>query len=808
MSLSATLLPLRLTKSQQDIAEMLGAWMDNLPISLRLRSVHCKKDFQRISSLRQSIRERIGSRIDYEGALQSIDDMHEYYNFLLECEEIGLKSPSGSTPQLSEGIYLVLEWESALSGQLQTVYHSLEWERSGIIWNIVALETYQATQQSLDNKGGWNQAAQHLQKGASWLQHLPTTDQQQLQYPDFSSTFIHLWQSLLVAQSQRCIYESLACQPRPRHLLLAKLAAAAVLLFADVEAIIRKDDESTAPALTQFSTVVDAWRDISHAWGILMSCKAEFHQSQLCRERKEWGQELARLDLAYQYAAMCKESLEKTKHKGLQQLYDDVEMILKDLQCRVNKAEQEGHEHGQPIPKRQELTEIRAEKLVNIDQPLLKLLKPKMTEPIFRALSQEPDIRPYIQMVDSQVQRRVCEITKLAEDQTQLGRAALAKVNLPHSLTAYHQEQSGDGLPQDLWERIDTVQRGHHIPQLKQDLWELKDMADFARSTSGKIQSQLDFDLESDRLFRDEYRGFEGHDAEEVQKDFRLSLANFDRLLETAKIGDSVLLKGLDQLDTNPKFKLLQFQRSQLDILFTGSTSVGQAKNVIDTSQLDRLLVHLSNLFDERKSLLQKIDDSWRSFDATAALESWVDARAGSDELYRDAVEKVQKPFESMFVALKCNIDKQDEFVQAILVENEHFRRERERSNTTQSGISCISMIEEAMEEIEELSSHLREGKDFYNVMIPKLDRLKHQVGDLSARLKIERLEYADKTHLARQEAKDAAMALNLSSESQDERGVVCKLGSTDGVDDGKVATLVAMDFEPTRSGGSTEKTL
>ncbi|KAL3924255.1 MAG: hypothetical protein SGILL_001153 [Bacillariaceae sp.] len=720
---------------------------------------------------------------------------------------------------------LVLEWESALISQHQSVSNSLEWDRVGLIWNFVTLQAHEALQQSLKNdKTGWNKAAQHLQAAASWLQHLPSRDPKQMQqptlYPDFSNTFVELWQSLLAAQSQRCIYESLACGNRPRHVLLAKLAAAAVPLFSQVEQIVQKDDESPAPSLTPFSNLVVGWAEFARAWGLYMSCKAEFHQSQISREKKEWGLELARLDVAYQYADMCKEYcygqneattaaaasvlvLLSPREGMLQELKGAVDSTLQDLKERVDNAEQEGH--NQPVPSRKELAEIRGEKVVKWDQPLAKLLKPKKTEPIFQNVApQGPDIPLYIEMFDAQMDKKVADITDLAEDRTQYGRQALADVNLPHSMTTYLQEQSGNGFPQALWERVEVVQRENRVAQVKQELWELRDIADLGRSTYSKIQEQLEFDLDSDRMFRKENPFFEGHDAEEVQKEFRIGLQNNKRLLDTAQSGDAVLLKHLDQLDTNPKFKLLQFEKSQLDLLVPASN---QPTAPIDTSHLSRLLVGLSRLFKEREVLLDSLQESVKVFDIDAALEAEVNPATGTDEDYRVAVKKIERSFDGLFQDLQNNLHTQDDLLQDILSENEKFRIARESNR--QPGDSSIVMIDKAVEEIYQLSDHLREGRNFYDVILPKLEKLKQQVEDVSARLIIERLEYDDGQNRARQEEKDAAMAQNLSSSNPPAAAARAPAGSAghhDGVDDEKVATLVAMEFDPTKVVAALKK--
>lgn len=819
--LRVSLLPLRITDPKQDVGGMIGAWMDsNISISPSSGHHHYHHEYReglfRLSSLRQSIAASIADRNSYEEAWQRLDDIHAYYHYLMECEEKGLGTnaapftTSQHQQQQHQPEYLLLEWESALTQQVQTVSNSfLEWDRSGIIWNLVALEAYQATQQSLDNKAGWSKAAQHLQNAASWLQHLPgrqqrdreQQQQQELPYPDFSNAFVRLWQSLLVAQSQRCVYESLACaQPRQRHLLLAKLAAAAVHLFAAVESIVLNDEESAAPSLSSFAGLVAEWADFARAWGVYMSCKAEYHQSQVSRERKQWGQELARLDAAYEYATLCKDFMDGVPtNDGLQDLYVAVDGTLMELKERVDQVEEE--KHDQPVPTRQELTEIRGETLVNIDQPLSKLIQAKISDPLFpNTSSHAPDIRLYMELFDSEMDKRVKDISKVCEQRTEEGRNTLANVNLPHSLTAFHQEQAGGGLPEEVWEKVEIVQREQRIALLKQGLWELRDISDLAKSTFRNIQSQLDFDLDSDRMFRKENPGFEGHDAEEVQRAFRLSLANYDKLLGTAQRGDETLLKRLDQLDTNPKFKLLQFQKSQLDMLLPGSRDGDhrQERSNIDTSTLSRLLVDLSSLFNERESLLNSLHNSVRQFDRDAALESYVDPSTATDETYQQAVSDLLHSFDGIFQDVRDNIDSQDGLLRSVLAENEQFRIARQRSNSMQSSNSCIVMIEDAIEDIGHLSQHLDDGKGFYNVVIPKLEKLMQQVGDVSARLTVERLEYDDRAHRVQQEEKDAKMAQTLSSSDHGGEGVARSNGETTEFDE-KVATLVAMEFEPSK---------
>ena len=841
---------------------MLSSWLDNPENGAEFGSAECQSDLLRLARLRRTIAQALSGKDMYDEGVEVLSEFHEYFSCLKECEGRGFPSMSehGSNRNQRAQIHnthFQLEWESALSSVWET-HSNLTWERANILWNIVTLEAYLASKQSLDSKIGWSKAAQHFQNAGCLLSHLLDLLQQQSaslspsEGPsaslstsiDFSPSFLKLWQAMLVAQSQRCVYESLACAPRPRHLLVAKLAAAAVPLFHECEKLVQDEIlNQEIPSLTS------NWADYCRAWGIFMSCKAESHQASLHREKKQWGLELARLDLSFRFAKLCREFCESAPVMALQSLHQQVELTLDDLKQRVDVAEEENSEvHNKPVPERRELPEIRGERLVNVDQPLDKVIKP-LQKPLFTTLL-SPDIRRYVDLFRTEMDKLVFQMASVAEERTESARKALATVNLPHSLTAYRQEQSGGGIPDDLWERVQNIQRERRISQLKQDLWGLRDVAEQARTTYKRVESQLDFDLESDRLFRQSNPGFEGHDAVEVQKTFRQSLSNYDRLLVTAQEGDSVLLRRLEILDTNPKYKLLQFQKSQLDRLLPGAGSTGDqhtsgcGSGAIDTSHLSRLLVELSALFHEREVLLNTIKEEVKSFDIRASLAQVDPLSPTGDQDYRDSLAYAQKSFDGIVFEMQANIEKQTGLVNKILAENEQFMQARARSQSTHSSSdSCIVMIEDAIEEIEQLSKHLKEGRDFYDVVIPKLEKLKQQVGDVSARLTVERLEYDDKANRNRQEEEDAMIAKRMSENpdgsnsnpdvpgrmasatSRSAEGGVAlarpdfaRVPSQPGfaqvahdqpqvsVDDEKVATLVAMEFDPAKVVAALKK--
>lgn len=376
-------------------------------------------------------------------------------------------------------------------------------------------------------------------------------------------------------------------------------------------------------------------------------------------------------------------------------------------------------------------------------------------------------------------------------------------MNLPHSLTAYRQEQSGGGLPNDLWERIESLQAERRDDRLKQELWELRDLAELARATFKTIEMQLEEDLQMDSLFREQHGShFEGHDVSAIQKTFRKTLGNYDRLLSSAEASDSLLQQRCEILDTDPKFRLLKFPKHHLDRLLPGQGP----GDMLDVSSLGRHLVDLSMLFNERDALVHTLRERVKTFDIATKLGD-----AETEEEYEYIVEESIASFNGLIRSMQESIMFQEQLMGVILRENEDFMRARERTRSKSTSENIIIRIEDALEDIDQFSDHLREGRAFYDVIIPKLNKLKQQVGDVSARLAIERCEFDDKVRRFRQEAEDARVAASYGSSRQPSHTNDSQPSGLGGpgarevsqqepevyVDDEKVASLVAMDFDP-----------
>eukprot|EP00521_Asterionellopsis_glacialis_P008728 CAMPEP_0195285714 /NCGR_PEP_ID=MMETSP0707-20130614/3448_1 /TAXON_ID=33640 /ORGANISM="Asterionellopsis glacialis, Strain CCMP134" /LENGTH=853 /DNA_ID=CAMNT_0040345247 /DNA_START=1061 /DNA_END=3622 /DNA_ORIENTATION=+ len=834
--------PLKAPK-QYDLREPLTQWLPTSDVGIS--AAECKDDLKRLASLRHSVTKLITKTDSHAVAKEGLDDLREYHATLLEFESRGITGApiDGGTgaplpPESGRGdsapSSLLSPWSSAFT-EGKTEYHtSLYAERACVLWNIFAIEAHIASVQDNSSKVGLGQAVKHWKSAATVASHLQRFVEEHSDIA-IASVDLHLkvclfWEKVMVAQAQMGTYEMARFgKARTPHLLLAKLAIATVPILNESLALCQD------PTLQHIGKN-EEWGAYCKAWSLFLNAKAEYHDASVNREKSKWGMELARLSRALTITQECTQFLSSVTSRGtvdgnpslshsLTELGQKATEQAIELQDRsVQATEDNDHIYHEVVPN--ELLEIRGELLAKTE----KTLPTTMTElkaPMFSKLlssAASAALERYEQIMDT----LLYQMSSLVEEQTEAARNELARVNLPHSLTAYRQEQSGGGIPLDLWCRVETIQRDKKMQQLKNDLWELRDKAEAARSTYSQASRQMEEDMEMDALFRQHNPGFEGLTASEVQKEVRQTLLNYEKLLSKSQAGDSVLLKRLEILDTDPKYKLLTFQKSQLDRLLPGAAGGDRGGATVDTTELSRLLVELSTLFHERDVILNTLKEAVQTYDIRSKLGQIDSTSPQAEQEYNQEIQKARNSFQGIAYEIQKNVNRQAELMDAILNENESFMSSREASASSPESDTCIAMIEGAIDDVGFFTKHLKEGQDFYNVVSPKLEQVKQLVGDISVRLAVERCEYEDNARMSeqrrQQETEDARMAASFnnpdaaSTSEHSRSGDVRPTPSRPGVemvshnepqvrvDDEKVASLVAMDFDPDKVVAALKK--
>ena len=208
--------PLKAPK-QYDLREPLSQWLPTSDVGIS--AAECKDDLKRLVSLRHSVSKVIPKSDCHATAKEGLDDLREYHATLLEFISRGITGASADGAPLppdrggseSSSSALLLPWMSAFTDG-RTEYHtSLYAERACVLWNIFAIEAYNASLQDSSVKEGLKQAVKHLKGAATVASHLKQFAEEHSDIA-VASVDLHLkvclfWEKVMVAQLQMATYE-------------------------------------------------------------------------------------------------------------------------------------------------------------------------------------------------------------------------------------------------------------------------------------------------------------------------------------------------------------------------------------------------------------------------------------------------------------------------------------------------------------------------------------------------------------------------------------------------------------------------
>jgi len=248
----------------------------------------CQDDLYRLTDLRRRVARALVQE-DYGQAMAALPLLQEYAAALLQFEQRGFvfspvaassdpeevssyfedlpsddrtgksghDNPKTSATTKPSTCNLVFRWTTGSihrkrdqRSEACDAYGSLLCERANILWNIVALEAYQATQKSLTDAKQRAQTGLHLANAAAILRHIrqelypapkqqnpkiiaPADDSAGVDVENalrederrgvpwsglaLSASMLHIWESYLIAEAQRAAYGAFRMLARPRH---------------------------------------------------------------------------------------------------------------------------------------------------------------------------------------------------------------------------------------------------------------------------------------------------------------------------------------------------------------------------------------------------------------------------------------------------------------------------------------------------------------------------------------------------------------------------------------------------------------
>eukprot|EP00548_Thalassiothrix_antarctica_P001827 CAMPEP_0194142142 /NCGR_PEP_ID=MMETSP0152-20130528/11464_1 /TAXON_ID=1049557 /ORGANISM="Thalassiothrix antarctica, Strain L6-D1" /LENGTH=376 /DNA_ID=CAMNT_0038841011 /DNA_START=21 /DNA_END=1151 /DNA_ORIENTATION=- len=368
------IIPLR-TPERYDLKEPLALWLDE-PVQVSdlispeeftclkpdFHSTDCMKELKRLAAVRNCISESILKSEAHGHAVEfGLQDCHEYHAILLAFEERGFPSRDEISP-------LKLTWLASVPPRKET-HGSFIWERVCTLWNIAALESFQASQMGKD-KDGRKAAVKHYQNASAAMKYLLEAlegHSEKFDTIDMNKTFIKFWEKVMLAQAQIAVYDMVSTDNQ-KSSLLSYLAMGAVPVLND--ALIHAKDPMIISNLPRH---IEEWASECKSQSMLLTARAEFHQATMHRQAKEWGLELARLLQAETFLQKCMDFLKSTNRN-----FTKVEEVLRLVHDRKTKVKQENDTlYQEDVP--DELAAIESKLMAKNDMPMPgSMTKPKI----------------------------------------------------------------------------------------------------------------------------------------------------------------------------------------------------------------------------------------------------------------------------------------------------------------------------------------------------------------------------------------------------------------------------------------------
>jgi BRO1-like domain len=329
------------------------------------KSEQCRSELVRLQSLRNDISFILtkpnchqaaltsGSGSDEYGMVSIITepqprillDLYEYHAVLLEFEKRGFPAATSSD---GTGLASDIPWKNAFQPSVSEKHGSLVWERSCILYNIVAIQTalvasvMSATMNKTsgsDPGGGREMIKQAIslnQTAASLavvLRELVSASSDSYSTIDLSTTLLVFWEKVLLAQAQYCIYQLAASSPQqePNHSLLSQIAQGCYTLFN--EALQAAQDPRIVSDLPTPSRKYGTYCKLH---SMLSAIHAEYHQAVLHQKNGGYravGMEIYRLRTCREKLQTCidySQEIINTKKDG-DTTDDNVGSLLKSM---------------------------------------------------------------------------------------------------------------------------------------------------------------------------------------------------------------------------------------------------------------------------------------------------------------------------------------------------------------------------------------------------------------------------------------------------------------------------------------------
>ncbi|XP_070970498.1 programmed cell death 6-interacting protein isoform X1 [Oncorhynchus clarkii lewisi] len=646
----------------------------------------------------------------------SLEILLRYYDQLCAVEP--------KFPFSENQLCLTFTWKDAFDkgslfgGSVKLALASLGYEKTCVLFNGAALASQIASEQNLDSDEGLKAAAKYYQLASGAFGHIKDTVLSALNREptmDISPETVGTLSLIMLAQAQEVFFLK-ATSDKMKDAIIAKLANQAADFYSD--AFKQCQYKENLPKCIYFQEVLP----VLAAKHCIMQANAELHQSILAKQKKHFGEEIARLQHASELV------------KTVASRYDEY-VSVKDLSDKISRAltaakKDNDFIYHDRVPEVKDLEHIGKAALVKattITPPLSAKFTDLFEKMVPMAVQQSMSV--YSQRKAETVNRLVGTM----REATNLCNGVLASLNLPAAL----EDLSGDSIPQSIIEKAHAIVQQGGLQSIEQLIRDLPELLTRNREILDESLKMLDDEESTDSELRSKFsQRWNRTPSVDLYKPLRAEGGNFRSVLDKAVQADQVVRERY-----NAHCEMIALLCKPEAELTAAIPSANPAKTLQGSEVVSVLRSQLSQLEvvkREREGLETEIKGV--TFDMSS---SFLTALAQDGAINEEALSMSQldQSYGSYSQRVQASLRSQEELLGNVQASHQEFSSLKQSNSEANDREEVLKKLASAHDSYVEITSNLREGTKFYNDLTEILLKFQNKCSDIVFARKTERDE-------------------------------------------------------------------
>uniref|UniRef100_A0A8C7NTI0 Programmed cell death 6-interacting protein n=1 Tax=Oncorhynchus mykiss TaxID=8022 RepID=A0A8C7NTI0_ONCMY len=650
----------------------------------------------------------------------SLEILLRYYDQLCAVEP--------KFPFSENQLCLTFTWKDAFDkgslfgGSVKLALASLGYEKTCVLFNGAALASQIASEQNLDSDEGLKAAAKYYQLASGAFGHIKDTVLSALNREptmDISPETVGTLSLIMLAQAQEVFFLK-ATSDKMKDAIIAKLANQTADFYGD--AFKQCQYKENLPKYFYFQEVLP----VLSAKHCIMQANAELHQSLLAKQKKRFGEEIARLQHATELV------------KTVASRYDEY-VSVKDLSDRISRAltaakKDNDFIYHDRVPEVKDLEHIGKAALVKattITPPLSAKFTDLFEKMVPMAVQQSMSV--YSQRKAETVNRLVGTM----REATNLCNGVLASLNLPAAL----EDLSGDSIPQSIVEKARAIVQQGGLQSIEQLIRDLPELLTRNREILEEILDEslkmLGDEESTDSELRSKFsQRWNRTPSGDLYKPLRAEGGNFRSVLDKAVQADQVVR---ERYNTHCEMiALLCKPEAELTAAIPSANPVKTLQGSEVVSVLRSQLAQLEEVKKEREGL--EVEIKGVAFDMSS---SFLTALAQDGAINEEALSMSQldQSYGSYSQRVQASLRSQEELLGKVQASHQEFSKLKQSNSEANDREEMLKKLASAHDSYVEITSNLREGTKFYNDLTEILLKFQNKCSDIIFARKTERDE-------------------------------------------------------------------